>query len=306
MTIQNDPTKKQEFIWLFDCVRGNPNGDPDADNTPRTDLQTGHGLVTDNCLKRKVRNYVTMASDERIFVTEGAILNEAIDQAIEAKGLTDKLDPNKKRLTDPKSVAEAREWMCNNFYDIRMFGAVLSTGKNAGQVRGPMQLTFAESLDPVLPVTLSITRCAATDANEQGKDNKTMGRKNIIAYGLYKTQGFYSPQFAKQTGVTQADLELFWEALVKCFELDRSAARGMMATQGLWVFSHDKPLGCYPTHKLFALIRIKSKSDLPRSFSNFDTLRAEAAEILKRFSLSKGLPKASYTLTGAPGCAYVS
>jgi CRISPR-associated protein Csd2 len=270
MTTHLDPSKKHDFIWLFDCTNGNPNGDPDADNTPRTDLQTGHGLVTDACLKRKIRNFVTLASDQRIFVSEGSILNQAIDEAVSAKGLT--VDSKKKRLTNPKDVAAARDWMCHNFYDIRMFGAVLSTGKNAGQVRGAVQLTFGESLDPVLPMNLSITRCAATDTNEQGKENKTMGRKNIIPYGLYKAHGFYCPQFAKQTGVTEADLELFWQGLVKCFEFDRSSARGMMATRGVWVFSHESALGNYPTHKLFELLRIENRTPEkpPRAYSDYD------------------------------------
>lgn len=268
MSIHLDPTKKHDFIWLFDCINGNPNGDPDADNSPRIDLQTGHGLVSDACLKRKIRNYITLTTDERIFISEGAILNDAIDEAIAAKGLEEKLDKTKKRLTDPKDVAEARKWMCENFYDIRMFGAVLSTGKNAGQVRGAVQLGFGESLDQVLPMNLSITRCAAADEKE-GKDNKTMGRKNIIPYGLYKTYGFISPQFTQQTGVTSGDLEHFWEALVKCFEMDRSSARGLMATQGVWIFSHDSALGNYPTHKLFNLLKIESLAEYPRHFKDY-------------------------------------
>lgn len=268
MSIHLDPTKKHDFIWLFDCINGNPNGDPDADNAPRMDLQTGHGLVSDACLKRKIRNYITLTTDERIFVSEGAILNDAIDEAIAAQGLEDKLDKTKKRLTDAKDVAEARNWMCENFYDIRMFGAVLSTGKNAGQVRGAVQLGFGESLDQVLPMNLSITRCAAADEKE-GKDNKTMGRKNIIPYGLYKTYGFISPQFTRQTGVTSEDLAHFWQALVKCFEMDRSSARGLMATQGVWIFSHDSNLGNYPTHKLFDLLKIESLAEYPRHFKDY-------------------------------------
>jgi CRISPR-associated protein Csd2 len=268
MNVHLDPTKKHDFIWLFDCINGNPNGDPDADNAPRMDLQTGHGLVSDACLKRKIRNYITLTTDERIFVSEGAILNDAIDEAIAAQGLEDKLDKTKKRLTDAKDVSEARNWMCENFYDIRMFGAVLSTGKNAGQVRGAVQLGFGESLDQVLPMNLSITRCAAADEKE-GKDNKTMGRKNIIPYGLYKTYGFISPQFTRQTGVTSEDLAYFWEALVKCFEMDRSSARGLMATQGVWIFSHESALGNYPTHKLFDLLKIKSLAEYPRHFKDY-------------------------------------
>jgi CRISPR-associated protein Csd2 len=201
-------------------------------------------------------------------VSEGAILNDAIDEAIAAQGLEDKLDKTKKRLTDAKDVSEARNWMCENFYDIRMFGAVLSTGKNAGQVRGAVQLGFGESLDQVLPMNLSITRCAAADEKE-GKDNKTMGRKNIIPYGLYKTYGFISPQFTRQTGVNSEDLAHFWEALVKCFEMDRSSARGLMATQGVWIFSHESALGNYPTHKLFDLLKIKSLAEYPRHFKDY-------------------------------------
>jgi len=273
MTIHLDPTKKHDFIWLFDCTNGNPNGDPDADNAPRTDLQTGRGLVTDACLKRKVRNFVSLTTEEKIFVSEGAILNDSISEAITAKDLEDKLTGTgeKKRLNDPKDVGLARDWMCQNFYDIRMFGAVLSTGKNAGQVRGPLQLSFGESIDPVLPINLSITRCAATNEQEN-KENKTMGRKNIIPYGLYKTYGFFSPPFAKQTGVKESDLGIFWDALVKSFELDRSAARGVMATQGVWIFTHECPLGNYPTHKLFELLSITLREGVkyPRQFSDYD------------------------------------
>ena len=273
MSIHLDPTKKHDFIWLLDCTNGNPNGDPDADNTPRTDLQTGHGLITDACLKRKIRNYVTLTTDQRIFVAENSILNEAIAESITANDLESKLTDtgDKKRLTAPKDVALARDWMCQNFYDIRMFGAVLSTGKNAGQVRGAVQLSFAESLDQVLPINLSVTRCAATEATE-GKDNKTMGRKNIIPYGLYKSYGFISPHFVQQTGVSTEDLALFWEAILKAFEVDRSSARGLMATQGVWIFSHESPLGNYPTHKLFDLLSIQLKSgvEYPRHFSDYE------------------------------------
>jgi len=265
MTVHLDPTKKHDFIWLLDCTNGNPNGDPDADNMPRMDLQTGNGFMTDACLKRKIRNFVTLTSDQRIFVAEGAVLNEAIAEAAEANGLGDKT-----RLTDPKEVKSARDWMCQNFYDIRMFGAVLSTGKNAGQVRGAMQLTFAESFDPILPMNLSVTRCAATDERE-GKDNKTMGRKNVIPYGLYRTQGFFSPYLAQQTGVTSEDLSLFWDAVLKGFEVDRSAARGLMATQGVWIFTHESPLGNYPTHKLFKLLSVAKREGVtyPRHFDDY-------------------------------------
>lgn len=265
MKIHLDPTKKHDFIWLLDCKNGNPNGDPDANNMPRMDLQTGHGLITDACLKRKIRNFITLTSDQPIFVAEGSILNEAIAKAAKMTG-----SENQPRLSDPKDVNLARDWMCKNFYDIRMFGAVLSTGKNAGQVRGAMQLTFAESLDPILPMHLSVTRCAATE-EQKGKDNKTIGRKNIIPYGLFQAQGFFSPYLAEQTGVTSADLALFWDAVLKGFELDRSAARGLMATQGVWIFTHESPLGNYPTHKLFDCVSVQKREGVidPRHFNDY-------------------------------------
>jgi CRISPR-associated protein Csd2 len=272
--IHLDPSKKHDFIWVFDVKNANPNGDPDSGNMPRIDIQTNHGIVTDACLKRKIRNFVELTTDERIFIQEGSILNDKINEGVLGSG-----HDGKKRLTDPIDVAKARAWMCQNFYDIRVFGGVLSTGNNAGQVRGPVQITFAESIDQIIAMNISITRCAATEVREN-KDNKTMGRKTYIPYGLYVAYGFFSPAFAEQTGVTSDDLNLLWGAIYNCFELDRSANKGLMVTQKLFIFSHEQPLGNYPTHKLFDLLSIAKKPDIdyPRKFSDYSLNLAPVPE----------------------------
>ncbi|MFM6108609.1 MAG: type I-C CRISPR-associated protein Cas7/Csd2, partial [Sphaerospermopsis kisseleviana] len=223
MTAHLDPTKKHDAILLFDCLDGNPNGDPDAGNQPRIDPQTNQGLVTDACLKRKVRNYVEMLSKDettperyKIFVEEGSVLNEKISRAYTAVGL-----PQKEGT--PEDQLKVAKWMQQNYYDLRMFGAVLSTGLKAGQVWGPVQISFSRSIDPVFPQSFCITRCAATVENED-KDNKTIGRKEAIPYGLYRSHVFYNPSLASH--VTERDLELLWESLVKSWEFDRSASRG--------------------------------------------------------------------------------
>jgi len=266
-------TRRHDFVLFFDVTNGNPNGDPDAGNLPRLDPETNRGLVTDVCLKRKIRNYVELAkegeSGYRIYVTEGAILNEAHREAYVALRPDDPKAKTDKKL-NPKGDAEAkqiRQWMCDNFFDIRTFGAVLSTGVNAGQVRGPVQITFARSVEQVLPLEVSITRMAATNAAEKEKrdvaagegddrtDNRTMGRKHIIPYGLYRAHGFVSAPLAshgvKGTGFSEADLVLLWEALGAMFEHDRSAARGEMATRGLFVFEHESKLGNAQAEALF-------------------------------------------------------
>lgn len=360
MTVHFDSNRRHDFVLLFDVTDGNPNGDPDGGNMPRTDAETSHGLVTDVSIKRKIRNYIaTFAEYEatedqkkrlNIFVEHHGVLNENIRRAYTEQGLaTGKpasdlvkdadvlaiLRENKHLLhsaftfTDHESDAEedvvpslaysgelskaeleealaqmeetysqgkvkkfidalvkkagkpeknrdntekARQWMCNHFYDVRMFGAVMSTGLNAGQVRGPVQLTFARSFDPVLPLDLAVTRVAVTDAKDREK-LQTIGRKTLIPYGLYMARGFYSPFLAQQTSVNQQDLELFWEALVKMWELDRSASRGLMAPRGLYVFSHDSKLGNAPAHKLFE--RISATLNVPgmpaRQFSDYTT-----------------------------------
>jgi CRISPR-associated protein Csd2 len=277
MTHSDALQRRHEFVLYFDVTNGNPNGDPDAGNMPRMDPETGHGLVSDVCLKRKIRNYVEATkADEtryRIYVTEGAILNEKHREAYMRERPGDAEVKTAKKLT-PKSDDEAhrlRQFMCDNFFDIRAFGGVLSTGINAGQVRGPVQLAFGRSVEPVLPLEVSITRMAATneqekkaraegeDDTEKRGDKRTMGRKHIIPYGLYRAHGFVSAPLAshplKGTGFSEGDLELLLEALVDMFEHDRSAARGEMATRKLVVFRHASALGRAHAHELFDRVK---------------------------------------------------
>jgi CRISPR-associated protein Csd2 len=359
MTLHLDSQRRHDFVLLFDVTDGNPNGDPDGGNMPRTDAETSHGLVTDVCLKRKIRNYVSTyseheASEEQakrlnIFVEHHGVLNNQIRRAYTEQGIptgkpasdvikepavleilreykhllpaaftftdsegdneddvvptlaysgeltaselteelekTDELYQNKavKKFIDAltkkagkpdKSRAnaeKARTWMCENFYDVRMFGAVMSTGLNAGQVRGPVQLTFSRSIDPVLPQDLAVTRVAVTDVKDAEK-LQTIGRKTLIPYGLYMMRGFYSPALAAQTGVNDQDLALFWESLVKMWDFDRSASRGLMAPRGLYVFSHESKLGNAPAHKLFDRItaQLHKPSEPPRKFGDYE------------------------------------
>ena len=256
-----------DFVYIFDVKDGNPNGDPDAGNLPRVDAETGMGLVTDVCLKRKVRNYVQAAkglSDGYdIFIKEKAVLNTLIDQAHD--------DSAVKAATDKTEAA--RMFMCKNYYDIRTFGAVMSTGKNAGQVRGAIQLTFARSVDTIATAEHSITRMAVATKKEeekQGGDNRTMGRKATVPYGLYVCHGFISANLAQQTGFSEEDLLLFWDALKNMFDIDRSAARGLMSAQKLIVFKHDSVLGNAPANKLFDLVKVERVCDgAPRSFNDY-------------------------------------
>jgi len=256
-----------DFIYIFDVQDGNPNGDPDAGNLPRVDAETGMGLVTDVCLKRKVRNYVQVAKGctdgYDIFIKERAVLNTLIDAAHE--------EENVKNATDKTSAA--RDVMCKKFFDIRTFGAVMSTGKNAGQVRGPIQFTFARSKDPIAAMEHSITRMAVAtekEAEKQGGDNRTMGRKATVPYGLYVCHGFISANLAQQTGFSEEDLALFWDALKNMFDVDRSAARGMMSAQKLIVFKHESVLGNAPANKLFERVIIEKICDgAPRQFSDY-------------------------------------
>ena len=256
-----------DFVYIFDVQDGNPNGDPDAGNLPRVDAETGMGLVTDVCLKRKVRNYVQTVKGQvngyDIFIKEKAVLNTLIDKAH---------DDSEVKAAKDKTEA-ARMFMCKNYYDIRTFGAVMSTGKNAGQVRGAIQLTFARSVDTIATAEHSITRMAVAtekEAEKQGGDNRTMGRKATIPYGLYVCHGFISANLAKQTGFSEEDLQLFWEALKNMFDVDRSAARGLMSAQKLIVFKHDSILGNTPANKLFELVKVKKTCDgAPRSFSDY-------------------------------------
>lgn len=360
MTYHLNPNVRHDFVLLFDVVDGNPNGDPDGGNMPRTDVETSQGLVTDVSLKRKIRNYVSIYAEHeatevekarlKIFVEHRGVLNDQIRRAYVAENIPvgksakevvkdanvlaalrelksylpsaftfvdndedsgevdatleysgelaeDELKEFYEReevtelFTQTKALSKfvkdlvkkagkpeknranaekAQKWMCQNFYDVRMFGAVMSTGLNAGQVRGAMQLTFARSIDPVQPQDLAITRVAVTDAKDREK-LQTIGRKTMIPYGLFLGHGFYSPHLATQTGVTEKDLELFWQALVKMWEFDRSASRGMMAPRGLYVFSHDNKLGCAPAHKLFERIKpqLKIEGSVPRQFTDY-------------------------------------
>ena len=257
-----------DFIYIFDVQDGNPNGDPDAGNLPRVDAETGMGLVTDVCLKRKVRNYVQVAKGcaegYDIFIKEKAILNKSIDAAHEENSV--------KNATDKTSAA--RDVMCKKYFDIRTFGAVMSTGKNAGQVRGPIQFTFARSIDPIATMEHSITRMAVAtekEAEKQSGDNRTMGRKATVPYGLYVCHGFISANLANQTGFTEEDLALFWDALKNMFDIDRSAARGLMSAQKLIVFKHDSMLGNAPANKLFDLVKVQKKCDgAPRKFEDYE------------------------------------
>lgn len=266
--------KRIDFVYIFDVQDGNPNGDPDAGNLPRVDAETGMGLVTDVCLKRKVRNYVQVAKGLSegydVFIKEKAVLNTLIEKAH---------DNSEVKAAKDKTEA-ARMYMCKNYYDIRTFGAVMSTGKNAGQVRGAVQMTFARTVNPIASSEHSITRMAVAtekEAEKQSGDNRTMGRKATVPYGLYVCHGFISANLAKQTGFTEEDLELFWDALKNMFDVDRSAARGLMSAQKLIVFRHESALGNAPANKLFDLVNIKKNCDgAPRSFSDYTvTIREE-------------------------------
>ena len=272
-------THRYDFSLLFDVTDGNPNGDPDAGNLPRIDAETGLGLVTDVCPKRKTRNYVQLAKADtpsyEIYVKEKAVLNQQHDRAYVAIGAGELLaGEDKKKRKGGDKVGEARQWMCQNFFDVRTFGAVMSTGTNCGQVRGPVQLTFGRSISPIVVQEHSITRMAVTtekEAEAQEGENRTMGRKFTVPYGLYQVHGFISAHLANQTGFSEEDLTLLWEALVNMFEHDRSAARGEMTMRGLYVFQHESPLGNAPAHSLFKRIKpvLKEGVLVPRQFENY-------------------------------------
>jgi CRISPR-associated protein Csd2 len=296
----NPIANRYEFTYLFDCENGNPNGDPDAGNTPRLDPEDMHGLVSDVALKRRVRNYVQMAKSNAmpnaIFVEHSTNLNRPI--ALSHEKANGGYDADKK--PSKNKVDKARQWMCENFYDVRAFGAVMSTGPNAGQVRGPVQFAFARSIDPILPLEVSITRMSVAkpegkilkssddyakwEADAPEDELRTMGRKALIPYGLYQAKGFISAHLAEQTGFTEADLTLLWEALLNMYEHDRSASKGIMSVrEPLVIFKHvgtdtdaaqrvqQAKLGCAPAHRLFELLTIKKREGItaPRSFSNY-------------------------------------
>ncbi|MDR1968176.1 MAG: type I-C CRISPR-associated protein Cas7/Csd2 [Burkholderiaceae bacterium] len=269
---------RHEFVFLFDVVNGNPNGDPDAGNLPRLDPETNCGLVTDVSLKRKIRNFVSLDKEDApgyaIYMQEKAILNNQHEKAWKALGIPPDAKEQYKKL--PKDEAKAREltaWMCQNFFDVRAFGAVMTTGVNAGQVRGPVQMTFASSVEPVVPLEISITRMAVTtqrEADEQSGDNRTMGRKHIIPYGLYRAHGFVSAKLAERTGFSAEDLDLLWRALINMFEHDRSASRGEMAARKLIVFEHQSAMGNAPAHVLFDTLHIDPPTEEPaRRYSDY-------------------------------------
>ena len=269
MPIQN----RYEFVYFFDVTNGNPNGDPDAGNMPRLDPESSKGLVTDVCLKRKIRNFIEVAYENapgyEIYVKEKSVLNLQNKRAYEALGVA----PEAKKL--PKDEAKAREitaWMCNNFFDIRSFGAVMTTEVNSGQVRGPVQLAFAQSLDPIVPLESSMTRMAVTNEKDLEKE-RTMGRKHIVPYALYRVHGFISANLAAKTGFSDEDLQKLWQALQMMFEYDRSAARGEMTARKLIVFKHDSVLGNQPAHKLFERVtvdRVQGESGSPAAaFSDY-------------------------------------
>ena len=303
-------THRYDFVLLFDVKDGNPNGDPDAGNMPRLDAESGHGLVTDVSLKRKVRNFVGLVKEQdqrdpvagekrfEIYVREKAVLNLQHERAYSALKLAvtpeehaqiatenaadvvPAVDAKKKPVKKEKrkgsadEVGQARDWMCQNFFDVRTFGAVMSTGTNCGQVRGPVQLTFARSVEPVVALEHTITRMAVTtegEAEKQDGDNRTMGRKHTVPYGVYVAHGFVSSFLAKQTGFGEDDLELLWQALSQMFEHDRSAARGEMSTRGLYVFKHDCELGNAPSHALFDKLKVAQTNpgEVARSFDAY-------------------------------------
>lgn len=279
--------KRYDFVLLFDVTDGNPNGDPDAGNMPRIDPQSLQGLVTDGCIKRKIRNAIGVLGEGKpgfdlYFQTQDApyekrILNLLHQEAHDAVGVkeSEKATPAVKAA----NTSRARLWMCQKYYDIRAFGAVMSTGTNCGQVRGPVQITFSRSIDPVVPLEFAITRKSVTteddakkQANKDGSITGTMGRKNTIPYGLYRTSGFINAHLAQDTGFTEADLALLWKALEgTMWELDRSASRGLMATRGLYVFEHDSPLGSAPAHTLLDRVKINplGADAAPRSFEDY-------------------------------------
>ena len=271
-----------DFVLFFDVKNGNPNGDPDAGNMPRIDPETGHGIVSDVCLKRKVRNYVDLVKGQdvdgpdvaegelgyKIYVQEGAVLNERNKKAY----VHYDMKPSEKKL--PKGEQDrlkVTKFMCDNFFDIRSFGAVMTTGVNCCQVRGPIQMCFAESVDPVMPMEMSITRMAVTKEEDAEKE-RTMGRKQYIPYGLYRVEGFVSASLAEKTGFSQEDLDLFFSALMNMFENDRSAARGLMSSRKLFVFKHESKLGNAPAHRLFEAVKVNRlipDAQEARSFSDY-------------------------------------
>ena len=277
---------RNDFVILFDVENGNPNGDPDAGNMPRIDPESGYGIVTDVCLKRKIRNYVETVKEDtpgyRIYIKDQVPLNRSDNEALTYLGVTGDLKAAKK--ADPQLDVKIRDFMCQNFFDIRAFGAVMTTfvkgALNCGQVRGPVQLSFARSVDPIVPQEVTITRVAITTEKDAESKGTEMGRKYIVPYGLYRAEGYISANLArKTTGFSQEDLELLWEAILNLFENDHSAARGKMAVRDLIIFRHDCELGNAPSHKLFDLVEVRRKEEVAvaRCYGDYEVSVAEEA-----------------------------
>lgn len=278
---------RYEFVLLFDVENGNPNGDPDAGNMPRIDAETGLGLVTDVCLKRKIRNFVEIVKGEEdgydIYVREGSVLNTQHRKAYKKLGI----EPNTKEKKMPKDASQSEEltrFMCQNFFDIRTFGAVMTTEVNCGQVRGPVQLSFARSIDPIVQQEVTITRMAVTSEKDAEKKDREMGRKHIVPYALYRAEGFISSFLAKKTAFNENDLSLLWDALLNMFDHDRSAARGKMAARKLFIFKHESSLGNTPAYKLFDLVKVE-RSDPARPARSF----ADYAVTVKQADIPEGV-----------------
>lgn len=280
---------RYEFAIIFEVENGNPNGDPDAGNMPRVDPETGHGIVTDVCLKRKIRNYVEVAKEDEpgygIYIKSGVPLNRSDNKAVEYLQVGTS-DLKKAKKDDPELDMKIRDFMCKNFFDIRTFGAVMTTfvkaSLNCGQVRGPVQLGFARSVDPIFSQEVTITRCAITTEADAEKNSNTMGNKFIVPYGLYVAEGYVSANLArKSTGFTESDLELLWDAIVNMFEHDHSAARGKMAVRKLIIFKHDSELGNAPAYKIFETVKIKRKENvkIPRSFNDYEEIYVDESEL---------------------------
>lgn len=280
-------SNRYDFVILFDVINGNPNGDPDAGNMPRSDAETGGGLVTDVCLKRKIRNYVEMVREGdpnyRIYIKQGVPLNRSDNEAFETIGIKDAAEDKKlkDKLKEIKKNQDAdlliRDYMCDHFYDIRTFGAVMTTmvkgALNCGQIRGPVQLGFARSIDPVVPQEITITRVAITTEADAESQTNTMGNKYIVPYGLYRCEGHVSANLARKvTGFSEDDLELLWQAIINMFEEDHSAARGQMAVRKLIIFKHSSEFGNAPAHKLFDLVKVMRREgvDTPRNYSDYE------------------------------------
>lgn len=280
---------RYEFVMLFDVENGNPNGDPDAGNMPRVDAETSIGIVTDVCLKRKIRNYVEATQEGKpyynILIKNDRALNTKYTEAYEACDLK-----TKQKGKDPNAVAQARDYICKNYFDVRTFGAVMSTGDDpCGIVRGPVQINFARSIDPVLPQEITITRQALTTESDQSEKGNTMGKKNFIPYGLYRAEGYVSALLADKTGFSEEDLALLWQSIENMFEIDHSAARGKLCMRKLYVFKHDSVLGNAPSHLLFDKIAVEKKSrvEIPRKFSDYnitiDKAMPEGVEMIEKF-----------------------